>query len=70
MQGSIGIFLLSYSLRIAIVFCLFVCFSATPHSMWDPRSPTDQGLNMCPLHWKHRVLTTGLPEKSLRIATG
>ena len=23
----------------------------------------DQGLNLCPLHWKHGVLTTGLPGK-------
>ena len=25
----------------------------------------NQGLNLCPLHWKHRVLTNGLPGKSL-----
>ena len=25
----------------------------------------DQGLNLCPLHWQHKVLTTGLPGKSL-----
>ena len=30
-----------------------------PHGLWD------QGLNPCPLHWKHRVLTTGPPGKSL-----
>ena len=24
----------------------------------------DQGLNPCPLHWKHRVITTGPPGKS------
>ena len=24
----------------------------------------DQGLNLCPLHWEHRVLTTGSPGKS------
>lgn len=39
MQGSIGIFLLSYSLRIAIVFCLFFCH-ASQHvgsSFPDPR---------------------------------
>ena len=23
----------------------------------------DQGLNMCPLYWKHGVLITGLPGK-------
>ena len=26
----------------------------SPHQGWSP----------CPLHWKHRTLTTGLPEKS------
>ena len=25
----------------------------------------DQGLNLCLLHWKHRVLSTGPPGKSL-----
>ena len=35
-------------------------FFATSHSMWDP----DQGLNLHPLQWKPRVLTTGLPGKS------
>ena len=25
-----------------------------------------QGSNLSPLHWEHRVLTTGLPEKSGR----
>ena len=24
----------------------------------------NQGLKLCPLHWKYRVLTTELPEKS------
>ena len=24
----------------------------------------DQGLNLHPLHWKHRILTSGLPGKS------
>ena len=24
----------------------------------------NQGLKLCPLYWEHRVLTTGLPEKS------
>ena len=26
----------------------------------------DQGLNLSPLHWKHGVLTTGLPRDVLR----
>ena len=49
------------------------CFEATPHSMWDLTrdshtgiSGTDflyQRLNLCPLHWEHQVLTTGLPGK-------
>ena len=33
-----------------------------PHGLWDLNSP--QGSNMCPLQWKHRVLTTGLPGNS------
>ena len=32
-------------------------------SMRDLSSP-EQGSNLWPLHWKHRVLTTGLPRKS------
>ena len=32
------------------------------HCMWDPSSPN--GSNPWPLHWQHRVLTTGLPGKS------
>ena len=27
----------------------------------------DQGSNPCPLHWKHGILTAGLPGKSLYI---
>ena len=35
-----------------------------PHSMWDLNFPTkDQ--NLSPVLWKHRVLTTGPPWKSL-----
>ena len=33
--------------------------------MQDLRFP-DQGLNPCPLQWKHRALTTGPPGKSLK----
>ena len=28
--------------------------------MWNP----DHGLNLCPLQWKHKILTTGLSGKS------
>ena len=45
--------------RVAIM--IFFFFLA---SMWNLSSP----LNLCPLHGKHRVLTTGLPEKSHRAA--
>ena len=31
--------------------------------MWDLKFP-DKGSNPHPLHWKHRVLNTGLPGKS------
>ena len=27
----------------------------------------DQGLTLCPLHWKHGELTPGAPEKSLNL---
>ena len=33
-----------------------------PHGLWDLNSP--QGSNLCPLQWKCRVLTTGLPGNS------
>ena len=42
-------------------FCLFVCFLATPHSIWGS---SNQRWNPCPLQWKHRVLTTGPPGNS------
>ena len=29
--------------------------------------PVQHGSNPCPLHWEHRVLTTGPPGKSLKI---
>ena len=38
--------------------------AATLHSMWYFPG---QGLNPHPLHWKHRILTTGPPVKSLLI---
>ena len=45
------------------VVCLFGVFLDVPHSSWDISSP-GQGSNPCPLQWKCRVLTTGLPERS------
>ena len=39
-------------------------FLAIPLGMWDLNSPT-RNLNLCPLKWKRRVLTTGLLEKAL-----
>ena len=38
-------------------------FLTAPRGMWALRSPTRDG-NLCPLHWKHDVLTTGPPGKS------
>ena len=45
----------------------FSFFLINLHSMWD-LSSSNQGLNPCPLQWKHRVLilTTRSPGKSLR----
>ena len=40
-------------------------FLAVPCGMWDFSSPTRDGTR--PLHWKLRILTTELPEKSLCI---
>ena len=43
-----------------ILFCLFVFISGC--TMWHMGSQfPDQGLNLCPLHWEHGVLPTGLP---------
>ena len=44
-----------------IYLFLFIYFFAAPLSPWYF---PDQGSNLCPLHWKHRVLTTGPPGKS------
>ena len=44
-------------------FFKFLNFLAALHSMWDLSS--DHSLNPAPLHWKHEVLTTGLPGKFL-----
>ena len=36
--------------------------------MWHEESQfPDQGLNLCPLQWKHGVLTTGPPGKSGKV---
>ena len=44
------------------LFFFFFFFGCT---MWHVGSQfPDQGLNSCPLHWKHWVLTIGLPVKS------
>ena len=40
-------------------------WTADPTCMWELSSPT-RDLNGTPLLWKHGVLATGLPEKSLR----
>ena len=43
-------------------FILFLFFG---HNVWHAGSKfSDLVLNLCPLQWKIRVLTTGLPEKS------
>ena len=46
-----------------VVLIFFLTF--WPHlrhmGSWLP----DRGLNLCPLHWKHRALTIGPPGKSL-----
>ena len=47
---------------VTILF-LFYVLVFWPLGMWD-LSP-DQGSNRHPLHWKHRLLTTGPPRKSL-----
>ena len=43
---------------------LFFNFLAMPRGMWHLSSP-NQRLNLCALHWKHGILTTGPPGKSL-----
>ena len=44
---------------VVVVVCL-----GPLRGMWDPYFP-DQGVNLYPLQWKHGILTTGLPQKSL-----
>ena len=51
-------------------FSLLWSKSITPFFLFWPLAGhvgsqlSDQGSNAQPLHWEHRVLTTGLPEKS------
>ena len=45
-------------------FCLFIWLCEILVAAWGIQFP-DQGLNPGPLHWEHRVLATGPPEKSL-----
>ena len=47
--------------NVNILFCFCFCFFlAVPHGVWDLTSTTRDEL--VPLHWKHGVLTTILPE--------
>ena len=43
-------------------------FLAALHGMWNPISPTTDRASLCPLHWKHGVLTTGPPGMSPKCA--
>ena len=47
-----------------IHFLIFIYFLATPRGMWNLSSPHQES-NMSPMQHKLRVLTTGLPGKSL-----
>ena len=54
-SGSLG--------RIYTVFCLFVYFNFERLQHAKSQFP-DQGSNLCPLRWDHRILTPGPPGKS------
>ena len=54
-SGSLG--------RIHTVFCLFIYFNFERLQHAKSQFP-DQGSNLCPLHWDHRILTPGPPGKS------
>ena len=47
-----------------VYFIAIIISLAVPHSMWGSQFP-DQGLNLCPLQWKHEVLTSGTSGKPL-----
>ena len=53
-------------IRFSIYLCFYFyfIFLATLHGMWDLSSPTRND-TPCSQHWKHGVITTGPPGKSL-----
>ena len=60
----IFIFILFYFLNLFKFTLFYFIFLAAPCGMWGLSSPT-RDLNLCPLHWKCGVLSTGPPGKSL-----
>ena len=52
---------------VCIYIYFFFFFFATLHYMWNLSFPTRDQTSLDTLHWKHRVLTTGLPGKSLKM---
>ena len=50
----------------ALSSSLSLFFFFLPHGMWDPSCP-HWGSKTYPLHWKHRVPTTGPPGKPLHV---
>ena len=60
-SASAGIFEAWWFLPFFFFFFFWLCHLGTLFP--------NQGSNPCPLHWKHGVLTTGLPGKSLNHAT-
>ena len=44
--------------------CFLFFFLVKPHLWHEESWFPNQGSNLCPLHWKHGVLTTGPPGKS------
>ena len=54
-------------LRFLPVLKCMILFIYFGHAL-QPAGPQfpDQGLNLCPFHWKSRLLTSGLSEKSLK----
>ena len=53
-------FFLFFCTTVFILYFLVFFFLTASSSMWDVKFPY-QGLNLCPLPWKHGVLTTGPP---------
>ena len=52
-----------FNSSMSMYYLFFFLFSWLSH-MACGMLVSQQELNPCPLHWKHRVLTTGLPGKS------